>query len=167
MYGGKTCTDLYMSWYSFALNSWKWGTLKTIVRRAHINCSNENHLKEELNHNNYPQWVIRKVFRKINEMTPSEKEIQVNKNENTSLKSRLLVLPDQGEKGIYIASSMKRYVNKVLPENVKVQTAFTGKRLRSCFKATDKTTFEHQRSNISSVLQKIVPMTILDIQQDL
>ena len=156
-----------MSWYSFAPKSWKWGTLKTIVRRAHINSSNENHLKEELNHNNYPQWVIRKVFRKINEMTPSQREIQVNKDENTSLKNHLLVLPDQGEKGIYIVSSMKRYVNKVLPENVNVQTAFTGKRLRSCFKTTDKTTFEHQRSNISSVLQKTVRMTILDIQQDL
>ena len=33
----------------------------------------------------------------------------------------------KGEKGIHIVNSMKRYVNKILPENVKVQTAYAGK----------------------------------------
>ena len=57
-------------------------------------------------------------------MTPSEKENQIKKDENISIKNRLLVLPYQGEK----VKHMKRYVNKILPENV--QTAFTGKRIR-------------------------------------
>ena len=48
-----------MNWYSFASKSWKWRTLKTLVRRAHINCLTEKHLKEELHH-------IRKTFNKIN-----------------------------------------------------------------------------------------------------
>ena len=39
---------------------------------------------------------------------------------------------------------MKRYVNKILPENVKVRTDFTGKRLSSCLKIKDRTKFEHQ-----------------------
>ena len=73
-----------MNWYSFVPKSWTWGTLKTLVRRAHINCSTEKHLKEELNHitktcsaiNNYLHWVITKVFKEIKEMTPSEKEIK-------------------------------------------------------------------------------------------
>ena len=26
---------LYMIWYSFATNSWKWGTLKTLEIKAH------------------------------------------------------------------------------------------------------------------------------------
>ena len=151
--------NLYMNWYSFAPKSWKWGTLKTLVRRAHINCSTKNHLKEELNHirktfneiNNYPHWVITKVFKEIKEMTPSEKEIQVKEDENTSIKNHLLVLPYQGEKGINIVNSMKRYVNKILPENVKVQTAFTGKRLSSCFKTKDRTKFEHQHGIIYQV----------------
>ena len=43
---------------------------------------------------------------------------------------------------------MKRYVNKILPKNVKVQTAFTGKRLSSCFKTKDRTKFEHQHDTI-------------------
>ena len=57
-------------------------------------------------------------------MTPSEKEIQVKEDENTSIKNHLLLLPHQGEKGINIVNSMKRYVKKILPQNVKVQTAF-------------------------------------------
>ena len=73
-----------MNWYSFVPKSWTWGTLKTLVRRAHINCSTEKHLEEELNHitktcseiNNYLHWVITKVFKEIKEMTPSEKEIK-------------------------------------------------------------------------------------------
>ena len=77
-------------------------------------------------------------------MTPSGKEYQVREDENTSIKNHFLVLPYQGEKGIHIANSMKNYVNRILPENVKVQTAFTGKRLSSCFKKIDRTKFEHK-----------------------
>ena len=38
---GKRHIDLHMSWYSFSPKIWKWGTLKTLVQRAHINCSTE------------------------------------------------------------------------------------------------------------------------------
>ena len=132
------------------------GTLKTLVWRAHINCSTEKYLKEELNHirktfteiNNYAHWEITNVFKEIKEMTPSEKEIQVKEDKNTSIKNHLLVLPYQGEKGINILYSLKRYVNKILPENVKIQTAFTGKWLSSCFKTKDRTKFEHQHNII-------------------
>ena len=84
-------------------------------------------------------------------MTPSENEIQVKEDENTSIKNHLLVLPYQGEKGINIVNSMKRYVSKILPENVKVQTAWTGKRLSSCFKTKDRTKSEHQHDVIYQV----------------
>ena len=56
----------------------------------------------------------------------------------------LLVLPYQGRKGIQIANSMKIYVNKILPEKIKVQTTFPGKQVHSCFKAKDRTKFENQ-----------------------
>ena len=46
---------------------------------------------------------------------------------------------------------MERYVNKILPENVKVQTAFTEKRLSSCLKTKDRTKFEHQHDIIYQV----------------
>ena len=84
-------------------------------------------------------------------MTPSGKEIQVKEDENTSIKNHILVLPYQGEKGIHIINSMKRYVNKTLPKNVKVQIAFTGKRLSSCFKTKDRAKFEHQHDMLYQV----------------
>ena len=84
-------------------------------------------------------------------MTPSEMEIQAKEDENISIKNHLLVLPYQGEKGINIVNSMKRYVSKILPENLKVQTAFTRKTSRSCFKAKDRTKLEHQHDIIYHV----------------
>ena len=73
--------------------------IKTLVRRAHINCSTVKHLKH-LTHirktfietNYYLHWEITKVFKEIKEMTPSKKEIQVKQDENTSIKNHLLVL---------------------------------------------------------------------------
>ena len=95
VYWKKTCTDLYMNWYSFVPKSWKWETLKTLVRRAHINYSTEKHLKEELNHirktfneiNNYPHWVITNVFKEIKEMTSPKKEIQFCQNKQLLLEN--------------------------------------------------------------------------------
>ena len=84
-------------------------------------------------------------------MTPSGTEIQVREDENTSIKYNLLALPYQREKGIHIVNSMKRYVNKILPEHVKVQTAFTRKGLSSCFKTKGRTKFEHQHDIIYRV----------------
>ena len=56
---------------------------------------------------------------------------------NTSIKNHLLVLPYKGEKRIHI-NSMKSYANKILAKKVKLQTAYTGKRLSSCFRSKDK-----------------------------
>ena len=50
-----------------------------------------------------------------------------------------------------IVNSMKRYANKILPKNFKVQTAFTGKRLSSCFKTKGRTKFKHQHDIIYQV----------------
>ena len=50
-------------------------------------------------------------------MKPSENEIQVKEDETISIKTHFLVLPYQGEKGMHIVNSMKRYVIKILPEN--------------------------------------------------
>ena len=62
-------TDLYINWKSFSPNNWKWGTLKPLLQ-GRI-CSTKKYLKEKLNHtetifkhqNNYPSWVIDKVFK--------------------------------------------------------------------------------------------------------
>ena len=52
---------------------------------------------------------------------------------------------------MHIINSMKKDVNKILPENVKVRTAYTGKRLSTCFKTKDETKFEHKHDLIYHV----------------
>ena len=56
-------------------------------------------------------------------------ENQDQEARNTSIKNHLLFLSYKGEKGNHIVNY--RYVNKILPENVKVKTVYTGKQLRS------------------------------------
>ena len=59
-----------MNWESFAPGKWKWGTLKTLTKRAYDVCSNQELLQKELNYiekvfranNNYPNWVIKNVL---------------------------------------------------------------------------------------------------------
>ena len=149
VYRKKTCTDLYMNWYSYALNNWKWGTLRTLVRRGHVNWSTKKYLEDELKHirktfneiNNYPHWVITKVFK---ETTSLEKGNQIDEATDKNSKNHLLILPYKGEKGAYIINSMKRTISKILPENIKI-------RLSTCFKTKDKTKFEHQHDIIYHV----------------
>ena len=43
---------------------------------------------------------------------------------------------------------MKRYVNNILLENVKVETAYIGKILGSCFKTKYQASLEHQHNII-------------------
>ena len=50
VYRKNTNMDIYINWKSFALNNWKWGTLKTLVTRAFDICSTDEYLKEELEH---------------------------------------------------------------------------------------------------------------------
>ena len=48
-------------------------------------------------------------------------------NEND--KRHLLTIPYQGEKGDYLIKSMKRNLEKILPNNVKPQITYTGRKL--------------------------------------
>ena len=43
-----TNTDLHIHWQSFAPLQWKHSTLKTLVYRSYIICSNEKYLPSEL-----------------------------------------------------------------------------------------------------------------------
>ena len=100
VYRKKSNTDLYIHWNSFATNNWKWGTLKTLVRRAYETCSTDGILGDELKHirstfneiNNYPHWVISKVFKKIKNKQPYQRNISQDNNDEGQ-KQYLLVLP--------------------------------------------------------------------------
>ena len=41
VYCKNTNMDIYINWKSFALNNWKWGTVKTLVTRAFDICSTD------------------------------------------------------------------------------------------------------------------------------
>ena len=59
VYGKDTHNDLYIQWNSFTPISWKRGTLKSLISRAYMVCSNETLLEKELKH-------LKHVFHKIN-----------------------------------------------------------------------------------------------------
>ena len=69
-----TNTDTYIHWNSFPPFQWKYSTPKTLIYRAYIVCSDNQHLESELNylkevfHNFhlYPHWFITKVANEIN-----------------------------------------------------------------------------------------------------
>ena len=73
IYRKSTNNDIYMNWYSFALKTWKTGTLKSLKERAILICSNEELLNEKLKHlvkvfrekNHFPKWVICNVMNEV------------------------------------------------------------------------------------------------------
>ena len=46
----ETNTDLYINWNSHASIQWKWGSLKNLIQRSILICSNEKLLEDELNY---------------------------------------------------------------------------------------------------------------------
>ena len=90
------------------------GTLKALVRCAHDVCSN-NYLDCELQHlkkvfhewNDYPIWVINKVFKEFQSKQNETILIATgNEERNNNMKHHLLVLSYKGSDGMHIISSM-------------------------------------------------------------
>ena len=164
VYGKKTNNDIYLNWNAFTPVSWKRGTLRTLVQRAYLVCSTETHLKEEptylekvfLEKNNYPKYVISQVFTQVKEEHKSRNYNNNIKNsisvpitlENENEKQHSLTIPYKGEKGDYLIKSMKRNLKKILPNNVKPQITYTGRKLGSLFETKDQTIFEHKHNLI-------------------
>ena len=76
-YRKSTNNDIYMNWHSFALKTWKMGTLKILIESAILICSTEELLNEELKHlekvfrekNHFPKWVICNVMNEVKNNT--------------------------------------------------------------------------------------------------
>ena len=102
-----------------------------------------NHIETVFKHqNNYPSWVIDKVCKQVQQaqQVPSN---TTNKKESDNKNIHRLLLPYQGDKGCNIIKSMNKCVNKLLPNNTKIEVAFKSTKLSSCFSDKDKTNFEH------------------------
>ena len=73
VYRKKTNTYIYVNRNSFEPNSWKWGTLRTLVTRPFEICSTDKFLEEEIEYvravfyhqNIYPLLVIDNITHKM------------------------------------------------------------------------------------------------------
>ena len=117
-------------------------------------CSTEKYLKEELNYiktvfehqNKYPSWVIDKVIKQVQQAQKVPTNT-ANENENDKKIHRLL-LPYQGDAGCNIIKSINKCINKLLPNNTKIEVMFKNTKLSSCFNIKDKIDFEHNHDLI-------------------
>ena len=144
VYRKATNNDVYLNWNAFAPIRWKRSTLKAL--------SYEN--------NNYPKYVIKHVLQQISEQHNNKTNGTDNSNNNidndnissmnnesvTLEKQQLLVLPYQGKKGDFILKSFKKGMRKILPNNVKPQIAFTGRKVGASFQIKDKTEMKHSHN---------------------
>ena len=105
--------------------------------------------------NNHTKWIIRQVFSKvkfindINLLPPTIETIEVPVNQNeTVTKEHTLLLPYQVVKGIGLTKSLKRNLNKNLPNNTKTQVTFTVQKLSTQFNVKDRAKFEYKHDVI-------------------
>ena len=140
VYRKSTNNDIYLNWESFALDKWKWGTLKTLSKRAYDVCSNQELLQKELNYTekafrvNYPNWVIKKLLQEAKQQQQQQQQQQPQQiTAYTAGKNYFLLLPYKGEKGEHLIKSMKRRISKLLPPEFKTQVTWTGKKTRYFF----------------------------------
>ena len=159
VYHKATTNDIYLNWKSFAPDSWKRGTLKTLVDRLCLICSNITLRKKEIDHlkkvfykkNDHPKWVISQFLNEVEEKHKTSvnnvsEEPQVSRV--TDLKRHLLVLPYQVQKGDFIIKSIKKRLKTLLVDNVKTNVAFQAKQLSSWFNIKNKTKFTHKHDLI-------------------
>ena len=117
----ETNTNIYMNWNSHAPMQWKIGTLKNLVNRSIIICSDQHLLRIELDH-------LRKVFVEINDCPSKTVENiikiqleqenfditnkpQTNTTDNSETKLQLF-LPFSRKQGIQLLSKMKKQLKK-------------------------------------------------------
>ena len=89
-----TNNGIYLHWNSFAPNTSKCGTLRSIITRAYDVCSNDEFLKQELSKtkadfskiNGCPKWIFDQIHQKVIEHREVSKEISKN-DENNSTES--------------------------------------------------------------------------------
>ena len=161
VYRKPTNTDIYIHWNSFAPIQWKRSTLKTLVYRSYLVCSNDHYLTLELNYlrkvfneyNNYPHWFITQVFNDVNNVFNQQHQTTDINNttiaEENNSKKQIMKLPYAGERGCSIIKSLKKHLKQTLPANIKADIVYTGTKLSSQLSnIKDSTPFEEQHDLI-------------------
>ena len=99
--------DLYLHWDAFAPVSWKWGTLRTLVNRVYLVCSNKELLHNELAYlksvflkeYGYPLLTIKGPMKEIDEKQKQKEVTQISVTEQPNpqeQKVHSLLLPFVG-----------------------------------------------------------------------
>lgn len=148
-----------MHWKSFAPDTWKIGTLRTLVTRAYTICSDERDRNSELYHlkkvfkeiNGYPDYVIKKVDQNVKEKqkqivppaTPSNVP-SVPPVEIQDVVTPKLILPFKGPTGVTVVKKLKNSLKHTLPANVQPRILYRSKKLSSFFSLKDRTNKQHR-----------------------
>ena len=89
-------------------DTWKRGSLKTLMFRAHTICSNKELLEKEVKHlkhvfiafNGFPPWVVSEVISRVkNEVSTTQINQSIVNPELLNVKQHKLILPYKGKKG--------------------------------------------------------------------
>ena len=130
VYRKPTNNDIYIHWDTFASESWKRGTLKTLTRRAYSICSTEELLYSELQQirhsfltiNGYPHNIITQIFESVKNNhkpnttpQPSTPLITTDDQTNNYNTKHLIILPYKGKSGENIICDMRRSPKSILP----------------------------------------------------
>ena len=126
VYRKETNNDLYLHWHAFTPISWKRGTIRTLVNRAYVICSDNNYLQQELKHlervfhiqNGYPLWIIKQIMKEVKQNKRSLVTAQNDtplQNTNNDRKIHSLILVFAGAKGNTMPKSMNGCINALYP----------------------------------------------------
>ena len=156
MFRKPTNNDIYLHWNVFGPDTWKRGTLKTLLERAYIVCSTNELLQKELKYlvrvfyenNYYPHYVIKQILKQVqdqqNQQNVNVPTAAIADETNTNRKKEhLLLVPCQGKKGDYVIKSMKKRMKCLLPTGIATKIAYLGNKLITCFRVKDATEFKH------------------------
>ena len=168
IYRKKTDTNIYINWNSFSPQVWKIGTLKGLLKRAYVICSDETKINSEIKHlrnvfihiNQYPRKVVDEVIRNVKDSsctTPVTTVVEevvegvvegsdgtVTEEIEEVVVKPCMVLPYAGKQGESIVTDLKKCLRKYLPVEVKTTVSYTGKKLGSFFRIKDKIKEGHQ-----------------------
>ena len=97
--------------------------------------------------NSYSSWDIDKVIKQVQQAQKVPTNT-ANENENDNKKIHRLLLPYQRDESCNIIKSINKCINKLLPNNTKIEVTFKSTKLSSCFNVKDKIGFEHNHDLI-------------------
>ena len=159
VYRKDTNTDLCLHWDAFTPVSWKRGTLRTLVNRAYLVCSNKELLHKELAYlksvffkkNGYPLSTIKQLMKEIEENQKQKQVTQISMTEQPNPQEQRvhsLLLPFAGPKGTTVVKNLNKTLKNVLASNVKTRITYTVQKLNSGFQNKDKINEKHKHGLI-------------------